>query len=269
MDDKILYYPMFHDPARDGSERSNQVRRWVERFLIPAGRATWDEAVANTYLVATGDGGLMRAVHAKYSAGKTLVGLNCGRFGFLMNPINEISDIPERSSELKLIRLRLMRVEFFAKTGERETFLVFNDVVIGNDVADFIEYEISGSLSHFPNRKVSGTGLIISTPQGTTGYALKARGSSAVIPLDSDNWFIGGIATGPYPADHVSPQTILIESRSRNKIHGYADGRNQVARDIFKAVISPTDHFVTLGFLAGIDFPARRISLAQAAERGE
>lgn len=269
MDEKIIYYPVFHDPGRDGSERSHRVRQWVERFLIPAGRATLDEAVANCYLVATGDGGLMRAVHAKYSMGRPFVGINCGRFGFLLNPITEISDIPERFGELKLIRLRLMRVEFFARSGAGESFLVFNDVVIGNDVADFIEYRITGSLTHFPGRRVSGTGLIVSTPQGTTGYALKARGSSAVIPLDSDNWFVGGIATGPYPADHVSPQTITIESESRNKIHGYADGRNQVTRDIFKAIISPTDHLVTLGFLAGIDFPARRIALAQTAERGE
>jgi NAD+ kinase len=266
---KIVYYPIFHDPKRDGSERSDKVRRWVEQFLIPAGLATMDESKANAYLVATGDGGLMRVAHERYQCGKAIVGVNCGRLGFLLNPVNDITELPQSFEELTLFKLKLFKATFVQRDQEQAQSIVFNDVVVGCDISDFIAFKIRGEMNHFPERKVTGTGLVISAPQGTTGYALKARGSMAVLPLEANNWFIAGIATGPYPCDVVTPQTITIEMESRNKINGYADGKSFKAEDIRQLIIEPSEHSVTLGFMSGIDFQARRTTLAQRIERGE
>ncbi|NTW21930.1 hypothetical protein HGA34_00100 [Candidatus Falkowbacteria bacterium] len=266
---KIVYYPIFHDPQRNGSERSDKVKKWVEQFLIPAGLATMDESKANAYLVATGDGGLMRIAHERYQRGKAIVGINCGRLGFLLNPISDITELPQSFEELTLFKLRLFNVTFVHSDWGRTHSVVFNDVVVGHDVSDFISFKIKGEMSHFPERKVSGTGLVVATPQGTTGYALKARGSMAVLPLESNNWFIGGIATGPYPCDVVTPQTITIEMESRDQINGYADGKGFKAENIRQLIIEPSEHSIALGFMSGIDFQARRTTLAQQIERGE
>jgi NAD kinase len=268
--EKIVFFPIYPEPGSQGSERSNDVREWIERFLLSAGIATLDESKANAYLVATGDGGLMRAAREKHSQRKVIVGVNRGRFGFLLNPIDKITQLPKLMSELKFVTLSLIQVTFVDKDGQSHgPFLAFNDVLFGADIADFIEFKISGTLNHFPNRTVEGSGVVVSTPQGTTAFALKARGTAALLPLDTQHWFICGIATGPYPCDQVSPQKITIEVSSRLPINGYADGYANKITDIASAIIEPTDKTVTLGFINDLDFAARRTQLAQKAERGE
>ena len=135
-------------------------------------------------------------------------------------------------------------------------------------IADYITFTIEGSLSHFRNRVVKGNGVFLSTPQGTTGFALNARGSSAVLPLDTRTWYIGGVATGPYPNSVFSPQKVRISVLSRKDVFGYADGYEQEALNISQIIIEPTDHHVTLGFYRDVDFEARRRELAQKVEVG-
>ena len=90
--------------------------------------------------------------------------------------------------------------------------MAFNDIFCGGNIADFISFEITGELSHFRNRTVKGNGVFLSTPQGTTGFALNARGSSAVLPLDTRTWYVGGVATGPYPSSVCSPQKVTVKN---------------------------------------------------------
>ena len=266
--DRLLYHPLFPDRNALGAKRSDDVRIWIERFLMPAGIVTEDEDRANAYLVVGGDGTLMRKVCEKIDKGKVFVGVNRGTVGFLLNPIDQINDIPLVKSQLNTFELRLIKVTFTTKEGEEKSFYAFNDVICGGDIADYISFKITGSLNHFPERSVSGNGIVIATPQGTTGFALKARGSSAILPLDSRNWYIAGVATGPYPCDQVSLQEITIDLNSRFQINGYADGRSQTVNDIVRVIVNPTDKKATLGILANIDFATRRTLLAQKVERG-
>jgi len=252
-----------------GAERANDVRIWVDHFLIPGGFATMDEEEANAYLVVGGDGRLMRTVRDKVDKGKVFVGINRGTVGFMLNPIDQINDIPLAMNQLNTFSVRLLHVELVNKVGAVRNFYAFNDVILGGDISDYITFEITGSLNHFPNRRVTGNGIVISTPQGTTGFALKARGTSAILPLESQNWFISGVATGPYPCDQVMPQTITVEMTSRSIINGYADGKGQMVKDVARATICQTDKIATLGILASIDFASRRTQLAQKVERGE
>ena len=267
--DKIIYYPLLPDPGEPGSERSDFVRKWLELYMYPSGLAVEDESKANAYLVAAGDGGMTRAAREKFDTGKVLVGVNCGTLGFLMNQITDINELPTKMSELNTVSVKLMQGEFFKKNGTSVKYFAFNDIFCGGNIADFISFSITGSLSHFQNRKVKGNGIFISSPQGTTGYALNARGSSAVLPLDTDTWYIGGVATGPYPSSVVHPQKITIEMSSRKPVHGYADGYEHEARDIEKIIITPTEHQVTLGFLNDVDFESRRRELSHKVEIGK
>lgn len=265
----ILYFPILPDADEIGSERANDVRKWIDNFLMPACLATDEEDKANVYLVVGGDGKFMKSVREKHDQGKLFFGINRGTMGFLLNPITEINEIPISLDQIQIIGAKLMRVTFFKKDGSSFDFLAFNDAFCGGNVADHITFSISGSLAHFPKRQVGGNGVIISTPQGTTGYALKARGTSSVLPLDTTNWFISGIATGPYPCDQVSPQEICIEVKSRHPVNGYADGYSQEVKDITKMIVRPTAEEIKIGFLSQIDFAARRMNLAQQVERGD
>lgn len=269
MKDQILYYPIFPERGEAGGERSADVRRWVEEFLLPAGVATERESEAKAYLVAGGDGLLMRAVRAKFRRKKVFFGVNRGTFGFLLNPVADINELPRRFSDLNQVTVRLIRASFHLRDGSVKRYLAFNDVYLGGNIADYITFRIRGALRHFPNRTVRGNGVVISTPQGTTGFAVSNRGSAALLPLDSSSWFLSGVATGPYPSDQVTPQEITIEVESRRPVNGYADGYTQEALDITKLVVQPTDYAVTLGFLKEIDFASRRTELAQKLERGE
>lgn len=267
--DHIIYFPILPDPEEHGSERSGDIKEWLENFLKPAGLATDDEGKANVYLVVGGDGKFMKTVREKYDREKIFFGVNRGTVGFLLNLIDEINDLPTHLQQIQVITVKLIKVVFIKKDGASFEFLAFNDAFCGGNVADHITFSISGSLAHFPKRTVSGNGLIISTPQGTTGYALKARGTSAVLPLDTTNWFISGIATGPYPCDQVSPQEICVEVLSRQIVNGYADGYGHEVKDIAKMIVRPTDHSIKIGFLSKVDFAATRMNLAQLVERGD
>lgn len=68
-EEKAIFYPIYHLNGELGSERSDKVRYWFDRFLIPLGRGTMDEKKANIYAVATGDGGFTRIIRAKYESG--------------------------------------------------------------------------------------------------------------------------------------------------------------------------------------------------------
>lgn len=269
MDDKIVYFPIFPDKEYLGSERSDFVREWVERYLIPAGVVTLEEEKASAYLVATGDSGFMKAVRSNYDKEKIFFGINCGTVGFLLNPITEINMIPTDFSQISVISVKMMKAIFQLRNGDVKDYLAFNDIFCGRNIADYITFEIDGELTGFPKRTVQGNGVVVSTPQGSTGFILKALGSSGILPLDTNTWKIGGVATGPYPNDLVMPQKITICVKSRKPVNGYADGYAQEAEDIESVVIEPTANKVRVAFLKNIDFEARRRDLAHKVEKGE
>jgi len=265
---KLKYFAVLPDKGSIGAERSDHVRRWLDEVLLPSGLATENEEEANAYLVATGDGGMTKAARMKGEQGRLLFGINCGTLGFLMNQLDIAKQIPLYEDELNLVTVNLMHGRFYCRDGSTHSYLAFNDIFCGGNIADYVTFDIKGSLSHFRNRSVKGNGIFLSTPQGTTGFALNARGSSAVLPLDTRTWYIGGVATGPYPNSVFSPQRVEVKVSSRQPVFGYADGYEQEVRDIEYIVIEPTDHHVTLGFLADMDFEARRRELAQQVEIG-
>lgn len=267
MKKNIIFYPILPEPGSPGAERSDDVRSWINNFLIPAGRFTLDETEANAYFVSSGDGGLMRAVRDKHMQRKIFFGANRGTRGFMLNPVSDINQIPASFAQLDLVSVYLMQAEFQAKSGAVFTHLAFNDIGIGREIADYIKFNIEGELSHFPNRKVEGTGLILSTPQGTTGCIIKNRGP--LLDLDSRRWHISGILTGPYPDDTVTPQKITIKIESRTPVNGYVDGHAHKVEDIESVIVTPTSHEVVLGFIKGLEFEDRRRELKQQVERGE
>ncbi len=124
-------------------------------------------------IVVGGDGTLLHTARSLADYDVALLGINLGRLGFLadispddmIDTVEQILDGHYDEEHRTLLQA----------TVDGETFKAFNDVVIHKwNVARMIEFEtyVNG---HFVNIQRSD-GLIISTPTGSTAYALSGGG---------------------------------------------------------------------------------------------
>jgi len=170
-------------------------------------------------VVVGGDGTLLGAARALASSGVPLVSINLGRLGFL-------ADISPDVMEVLLERILLGEVEaeerflLAARVNGGEPFLALNDVVIHKwNTARMIEFEtaIDGI---FVNLQRSD-GIIVSTPTGSTAYALSGGGPLLHPALDA-------IALVPICPHTLSNRPLVVGGCSRIEIrvcdfdHGHA-----------------------------------------------
>ena len=264
----LKLFPIFPNELYEKQEKLKLIKGIISN-LDKQGRITNSIDTADIVLVISGDGGMTTTITNYHQYNKPFFGINCGTLGFLMNELTDINQIPQTFDDLSITNTKLIKTIFYNNSnGESKEFYAFNDVFCGGDIADFNTYEIRGSLTHFPNISVKGNGIFVSSTQGTTGYALNAKGSAAVLPLDSDTWYIGGVATGPYPAAVVKPQHINIRVKSRATVNAYADGKRKTLQGISEIDIFPTKKIVQICFQQNDDFESRRKSLALAISNG-
>lgn len=143
--------------------------------VCPPGRLGCE---ADLVVVVGGDGTFLHAARAVADAGVPLLGVNLGRLGFLVDVSPE--EIPERLGEVlaghyvedrrALLHARVVRAGEILHESD-----ALNDVVVHKaDVARMIEVE-----TYIDGRFVCAQradGLIVSTPTGSTAYALSGGG---------------------------------------------------------------------------------------------
>ncbi|MGB9670169.1 MAG: NAD(+) kinase [Halothiobacillaceae bacterium] len=143
-------------------------------------RATRDEIGQRSDLVIAvgGDGTLINAAHCLAPHGKPVLGINLGRLGFLVDiSPDELSSRLDRilageyvAEERFLLCGRVLRGETVVHEG-----VVFNDLVYKvRDAVRMIEFE-----THIDGRYLftqRSDGMVVSTPSGSTAYALSAGG---------------------------------------------------------------------------------------------
>lgn len=157
-------------------------------------------------IVLGGDGTMLRASHLCASAEIPIVGINLGRFGFLM----ELQPDEWGAYLLKILRgeyrieqRMLLNAEHIREGESRGSWLVVNEVVVcrGQHVRPIrLEAEVDG----YHMTSYVADGLIASTPTGSTAYALAAGG--AILPPDLRNIIIVPVAP------HLSPDQSIILS---------------------------------------------------------
>lgn len=139
---------------------------------------TLDEvgASADLAIVMGGDGTMLSVARSLIDADVRLVGINRGRFGFL-------TDLRAEDMLVQLDRIlagefseepRMLLTAQVIRNGQiLHTNYAFNDVVIKSDLRLIeLEVHINQQFVH----KQRSDGLILSTPTGTTAYALSAGG---------------------------------------------------------------------------------------------
>lgn len=129
-------------------------------------------------VIVGGDGTLLHAARSLAPYRVPIVGINLGRLGFLTDiPVDEISDGIQAliHGDYRIEERAMLQTSVFKQGEDAQTFISLNDAVIAKgDTGRLIEMGI-----HVDDQFVTRTradGLIISTPTGSTAYALAAGG---------------------------------------------------------------------------------------------
>ncbi len=174
-------------------------------------RHTRDELGQRSDLVIAigGDGTLIHAVHSLAAFDTPILGVNLGRLGFLVDiSPDEMTSRMDRIFRGEYIRDRrsLLRGEIVRHNEVIHSSDVFNDLVYKvRDTVRMIEFE-----THIDGRYLltqRSDGMVISTPSGSTAYALSAGGPILTPELDA-------ILLAPICPHTLSNRPIVVPAHS-------------------------------------------------------
>lgn len=139
----------------------------------------YDEA--DLVIALGGDGTILDCAKRMAKRGKPILGINLGHLGYMaeieMDELASLSKIIE--GDYTIDERSMMNVEVFTKDHQSKyTSYALNDAVISNGaVSKIINLELYAEDSLITTYRADG--LIISTPTGSTAYAMSAGGSIA------------------------------------------------------------------------------------------
>lgn len=194
----ILYHPRIPDSPRVAEEVKIFLQeRGIESWIGSA----WDEPGIKTRLDETsvlitlgGDGTILRAARVSAGHNVLILGLNMGRLGFLaeMAPHNWREVLSSVLSGNYWVEERMMLEASFLRKGEKKaSYQALNDVVVSRGTLARIVH-LSTYIDGYYFTTYHADGLIVSTPTGSTAYALAAGGP--ILPPELRNILIIPIA---------------------------------------------------------------------------
>ena len=175
-----------------------------------------------------GDGTLLNAARSMTDAGVPILGINRGRLGFLADvlPAEMTQQLDHiLAGDYELEERSLLHAQVFRDGKTVMASDALNDVVIHKwDIARMIELETS-IRGRFLNTQRSD-GLIISTPTGSTAYALSGGGPILHPTLDA-------IAIVPICPHTLSNRPIVVNGHAEIEVilHGHDETEAQVTCD--------------------------------------
>lgn len=138
-------------------------------------------------VVIGGDGTMLNAARSMVDHDVPLVGVNLGRLGFLadISPADLIGNMEDILAGKYTTEERILLYSTIVRNGEIiNQSNAFNDVVLHrSEVGRMIEVEICVNGKFINNRRSDG--LIVSTPTGSTAYALSGGGPLMYPMLDA------------------------------------------------------------------------------------
>lgn len=177
-------------------------------------------------IVVGGDGSLLNAARNLGDADTAILGINLGRLGFLVDispneideRLNEIFNGNYVEEKRSLLQVEVMRNE---QVVHYSTAL--NDVVTHKlNIARMVELEVSIDGRYLYNQRSDG--LVVSTPTGSTAYALSGGGPILHPTLDA-------IVLVPICPHTLSNRPIVINDHSTIEIIIRANNRAQLTCD--------------------------------------
>ena len=137
-------------------------------------------------IVIGGDGTMLNIARTLAPHGVPLVGVNQGRLGFLtdLTPENMLDEIGAMLEGRFITEERLLLSARVLRDGQEiYSGLAFNEVVVHrSNISSMVEFEVRIDGEYLYNQRADG--LIISTPTGSTAYAMSAGGAIIHPSLD-------------------------------------------------------------------------------------
>lgn len=176
----------------------------------------WEEITSHgvNFLISLGgDGTLLESAREAAPYSIPVLGVNLGRLGFLCEiERDEVYVALEKvlRQEFK-IQERLMLAAAVKRTDKSEyNFQVLNDVVFLRDASEGM-VTLQANLSGEPSVSYPADGLIVSTPTGSTAYALSAGG-----PIMSPD--VQAILLTPLAAHSLSSRPMVVSHEEKIEI---------------------------------------------------
>ena len=134
-----------------------------------------------------GDGTLIKAIHKYKNLNKPFYGLKGGTVGFMMNSSPFDISIKLKTIKMQMIKVKITYLEeqedYFNPKDEyvehTRTYQAFNEICLGGDPRIWGHFNIKEKDDIIGS--FSGSGIVISTPQGST--AINKNNQGSVLPL--------------------------------------------------------------------------------------
>jgi NAD+ kinase len=171
---------------------------------------------AELIVVFGGDGTLLSQARRAALPGTAMLGVNMGRLGFLaefdMPALREQAASIFGSGELVIQEFGLIQVQIFGPKGDKPRFeeMALNEAVLTAG-PPYRMITLAFSIDGHNGPTISGDGVIISSPLGSTAYNLSAGG-----PILSP--FVDGFAITPIAAHSLSVRPVVVPGNSRIEI---------------------------------------------------
>ncbi len=157
-------------------------------------RAGIDEGRFGMLVALGGDGTMLRAGHLAAPRGLPILGINLGKFGFLMQLSRDdwMENLPRLlEGDYKVENRMMLKAEQWRGDQRLRTYQVINEVVVARGQV-VRPIRIRASVDGYPLAGYVADGLIASTPTGSTAYALAVGGP--IMPPELRNILIVPVA---------------------------------------------------------------------------
>ena len=171
---------------------------------------------ADLVMVLGGDGTLLSEIRRTAGLGLPVLGVNLGNVGFLAqydasgferDAAAILGEEPLRVADRTLMRVRLIDED--ASTPRWEGIAANDAVVTAGPPYRMIQLDLA--IDRDPVPRIGGDGLIVSTPTGTTAYAVSAGG-----PVLSPE--MHALAITPIAAHTLAMRPLVVPGEARNEV---------------------------------------------------
>lgn len=162
-------------------------------------------AKADVILILGGDGTMLRVARVAAPAGKPMLGIHFGHYGFIMETEPQESANALRrvlAGDYEISSRLMLRTEVLRGGEPVGTHVALNDIVIAHGLLSRL-LRLSVAVRQREVVRYSADGLIIATPTGSTAYSLSAGGP--VIHPDVD-----AIALTPIAPHTLTARALVI-----------------------------------------------------------
>lgn len=129
-----------------------------------------------------GDGTMLETIHKIYENGIPVYGMNCGSFGFLLNPYDP-EKLLEKLDNAHKVKIFPLHMKVIDDTGTEHQAIAFNEVALLRQTRQAAKLKISvDNIERIPEMVCDG--ILLATPAGSTAYNLSAHGP--IIPLSAN-----------------------------------------------------------------------------------